>query len=65
MQNQRLTKGWCEITTRNPDGKMGVLIGNIREVGKNFCEVEISKWDGSAEKIVTRSIPNCFLTNTK
>lgn len=66
MTNPRnLTTGWCEITTRHPNGKMGVLIGNIREVGKNSCEVEIPKWDGEAEEIVTRTIPNCFLTNTE
>lgn len=63
MKN-RLSVGWVEILTRNPKTqKMGTLIGNLREVGKNTSEVEIPKWDGQAEEIVTRDIPNCFLTN--
>ena len=64
MTTNRLKEGWAEITTRNPKtGKMGTLIGNIRQVNKGFSEVEISKWNGASEEIVTRSIPNCFLTN--
>ena len=63
MKN-RLKVGWAEILTRNPETKeMGTLIGNIREVHDNYSEVEISKWSGEAEEIVTRSIPNCFLSN--
>ena len=63
MKN-RLKVGWAEINTRNPKtGKMGTLIGNIREVHKNHCEVEIPKWDGEAEETVIRDIPNCFLSN--
>ena len=59
-----LKKGWAEILTRNPETKeMGSLIGNIREVYDNYSDVEIPKWNGKAEEIVTRSIPNCFLTN--
>ena len=63
MKN-RLKVAWAEILTRNPETKeMGTLIGNIREVHDNYSEVEISKWNGEAEEIVTRSIPNCFLSN--
>jgi hypothetical protein len=64
MKNRTLNIGWCEILTRNPNGEMGTLIGNIRQVGKNTSEVEIPKWNGNKEEIVTRTIPNCFLTNT-
>ncbi len=60
----RLKVGWAEINTRNPNtGNMGTLIGNIREVHKNYCEVEIPKWNGKSEETVIRDIPNCFLTN--
>ena len=64
MKNTTLKTGWAEIRTRNPKtGEIGTLIGNIREVKELFSEVEIPKWDGQSEEIVTRSVPNQFLTN--
>ena len=65
INKTNLKIGWCEIITKHANGKMGVLIGNIREVKEKWSEVEIPKWNGEAEEIVTRSIPNCFLKNTE
>ena len=59
-----LKKGWVEIKTRHPKTQeITTLIGNIREIYDNYSEVEIPKWNGEFEEIVTRSIPNCFLSN--
>ena len=65
MENKKLTKGKCEITTRHPNGKMVVLEGNIIEVKDNCCEVEIPKYNGKVGETVIRTIPNWCLTNVE
>ena len=59
----KLKTGWCEISV-DIDGEKETWIGNIRKVGKEESEVEVTRWcaDTETETIETYDIPNNCMT---